>query len=198
MLLIFSAVHVLLIGAWLVFRSPAETTATPGISNYLFLLFFCTGVIIAGTVLRKKIFLPVRIYFSLFLLSAVLFVFNPSMVIGFIVSGNPVSINPGTFHLYGNVYMMQQQSALNPDLLSRTYKITKEMGVFHKTLVRDIALKSEPDSVAAEEMTAPAGVRLKFFYFHSGSAEVLDTVFYFGTIRDSSRTITRKPGSEYR
>jgi hypothetical protein len=177
---------------WFVFRSPLNTLEHPGPSNYLFLVFFCSGILAAGTVLRKKIFPLIRMYFALFILSAVLFVFNPSMVIGFIVSGNPASINPGSVRLYENVFIMQQQSALNPSQVSRTYKITREMGVFHKTLVRDIVLPAMFDSVSAIPIDDPEGVRIRFHFDSNPKQNYLDTVFYFNVTRDSSRIITRK------
>jgi hypothetical protein len=185
-------IHFVFLILWFWFNNEQQTLASPGFANYCFLLFFCTGILIAGTLLRKKSLIILKFYFSLFLMSAVLFVFNPSLVIGFIVSGNPRSINPGAFHLYDNVYMMQQQTALAPDQVHQTYKITMEMGVFHKTLVRDIELPFQPDSISAMELQDPDGAHLKLFYSSNQQKAVLDTVIYYATSRDSSRVITRQ------
>jgi hypothetical protein len=188
----FGFIHLAFLIIWFFIKDEFQSLATPGISNYCFLFFFCSGILLAGIILRKKFFMLLKVYFSLFLLSAVLFVFNPSLVIGFIVSGNPRSINPGAFKLYDNVYLMQQQTALNPDQVSRTYKITMEMGVFHKTLVRDIQLPFEPDSVTAQELQNPDGTRMKLFYNSNNQTAVLDTVIFYGISRDSSRVISRQ------
>lgn len=188
----FYFIHVSLLILWLVFSSTAHTLNEPGNSNYLFLFFFCSGVLVSGLVLRGTASKLLKFYFAIYPLSAVVFLLSPSSLIGFIASGKPGAMETGSIRLYENIYLVSQQSALVPAVNSHAFKITREMGVFHKTLARDIILDFYPDSVVSSPLENGKGVSLRLFYPCGNATCSLDTVIPFGVQRDSSRIITRK------
>ncbi len=61
--------HWLVFIVWFLLRNPTHTVEEPGNSNYLFLTFFCSGILASGILLRKKYPIYLKGYFMLFLLS---------------------------------------------------------------------------------------------------------------------------------
>jgi len=191
-LILGGSIHLVLLVLFFLFGGMQTSIASPDSANYFLLAYFCSGIIMAGTVLRKRLPLITKIYAAVFLSSALLFFFNPSLVIGIITTGSPNAISPHKYRLYDNVYLMEQQNSFNNTRDSHTFKITKELGVFHKTLARNIGLPDFPEKIESVKLAAETGVRLKMYFPGSISPRLIDTVFYYGTISDSSREITRQ------
>src|SRR5262245_44803239 len=92
-------IHLGLLLSWFIFRSEAETVLNPGTSNYLFLAFTCSGILVSAIVLRKNFPVYAKIYFTIFILTLPVFFVAPSRLLGFITSGNPFAVHPRRFHL---------------------------------------------------------------------------------------------------
>src|SRR5688572_6490228 len=87
-------IHFLIFIIWLFIRNNTDSLTSPGISNYFFLAFVCTGILCAGVITRLQYPVYVKIYFAVYLLSLLVFFITPSRVLGFIASGNIKAINP--------------------------------------------------------------------------------------------------------
>lgn len=143
--------HFLSLIVWLILPKPDDSLIMPVTSNYFFLTFFCTGILLAGLILKGSYKPVFKIYFTLFLLSLVFFIVSPSRLIGFISTGKTDSYNPDRIHLSENYYLVQQnETGVAPHPDSVYYKAVREMGMFHKTLLRDIALPVDYDSIQVD------------------------------------------------
>ncbi len=185
--------HVLVFLFWLVFKNEVETVSSPGNSNYLFLSFFCSGILVSGLVLRMMYPIYMKLYFSLFLLSVVLFIASPSRVLGFICSGNINAISAKRIHLKENCYFIEQQSVKTnfADSL-RAYKVVREMGIFHKTLTRDVALPVSTDSAKVLDFKENENIFVRIYFLRGNKADSLDMDVSLISSIDSSSTITKQ------
>ncbi len=165
---ILVAVHAVLFIAWLAADNEG-TIDQPALSNYLFLTFILTGLLLAGTTIRKPYSVVVKIYFSLFLLTLPVFIVSPSRVIGFIASGNPHAIDPKRYHLSENYYFVEQNYS-NESSIDPKFKLIREMGAFHKTMARDIQLPP-CDSIHLIELKENEFIM--FEIFSSGTGRVV-------------------------
>ena len=192
---LFIGLHLLPLILYFFFIPDQDSLLNPGPGNYLFLAFFCLGALFSGVVLRSQSPPLLKIYFAVFPLSAIAFFISPSFLIGFISTGDPGARKPEDFRLYDNVYLVPQQSTSDPDGHGVPFKITREMGVFHKTLVRDIFLPSWPDSVSGTPSDDQRQVRLNIMYKCSSGWCKWDSTVTFGQ-KDSSKMIIRKPSGK--
>ncbi|HEX5003084.1 MAG TPA: hypothetical protein VFW78_11365 [Bacteroidia bacterium] len=190
-LIVWATVHILMLLLFFFSGGLKTSISNPTPANYFLLSFFCTGIVMAGVVLRKSFPLIAKIYSGAFLSSALLFFFNPSMVIGIITAGNPNAISPHKYNLYENVYLMEQQNGFNFNNNSPVFKITKEFGVFHKTLTRNIILPDFPVKIESTKLNTESGIRLIVHFRDSITPQTLDTLIPFGA-GDASQEITRK------
>ena len=161
-------IHLLIFITWIFVRNNNDSISEPGVSNYFFLAFFCTGILCAGIIARMKYPVYLKLYFALFLLSLLVFFVSPSRVLGFISSGNIKAINPERIHISENYYLVEQQSILTGGSENiRQYKMIREMGMFHKTLARDITLPEGTDSVKMKSDNQDDTFRLMIYYHDS-------------------------------
>ena len=160
--------HFLVLAAWLILNFTTDNVTDSKTGNLFFLAAFCLGIIVSGIILRSGFPVYLKIYFSLFLLSVPVFVVSPSRVLGFIVSGNFNTVNPKRFHVSENYFFIEQQSAGTENNDTLYYKLVREMGMFHSTLARNVALPTGTDSV--KKMGSMDSDDLKFLvYFHNDS-----------------------------
>jgi len=185
--------HILVFIFWLVFRSDAETVANPGNSNFLFLSFFCSGILVAGMMIRKMYPVYMKIYFSLFLLSVLVFLVSPSRVLGFICSGNINAISAKRIHLKENYYFVEQQSVASPlnDSI-QAFKVVREMGFFHKTLTRDVMLPATTDSANVLEFKENENIFVRIYFLRGNNTDTVDIQVPLKSTRDSSSIITKQ------
>ena len=109
-----------------------------------FLFFICTGIILAGLSWRSSIPMVFKIYFSLFSITVALFIFSPSRLMIFLLSGNYAETLGKTFEV-GENYFLEQQNTSSTDL--PVYKLIKKHGLFHEAIQRDITFKGKLDSI---------------------------------------------------
>ncbi len=180
--------HALVFIAWLFFRNETDTLSNPGNSNYLFLAFFCSGVFTASMLLRSAYPVYLKIYYAIYLLSLVVFVISPSRVLGFAASGNLTAINPTRIHISENYYLVEQQNAAG-DTIGNYFKVVREMGMFHKTLSRDVLLPAETDSVNLLDKNMDEVIQLRVFYRKNNVPLQLDLNIETGNHRDDSKDL---------
>lgn len=182
--------HLLLFILWLMNINGTDSLERPGISNYLFLSWFCTGLIVSGVVLRKNFNLVVKGYFTLFLLTLPVFLVSPSRVLGFIASGNVKAVDPERFRLVDNYFLMAQQStATQPPKGMKPFRLVREMGMFHKTLARDIMVPENIDSVRMLKFQENENI---FARIYGSGADSLDIVINLNASKNQSETQIRK------
>lgn len=115
--------------------------------SYLFLAAFCTGIVSSGIFIRKKSWSLMRIYSLVYLLLIPSFLASPSKVIGFIGTGSIDQYDPVRIRIADNYYLIEQIPITEVTSGNGMYKVVREMGMFHKTLKRDIRLYSEDFTV---------------------------------------------------
>ena len=187
--------HFLTIIFYFIFTGKNDSLQNPGTSNYLFLAFFCSALLISGLVLRMKYPVYLKVYISLFLLSVVFFIASPSRILGFISSGKPTGFNPKRLHLSENYFFVEQDVLNHSSLTSRSFKLVREMGMFHKTLARDVSLPADTDSILSLKFEENREVIIRIYFRKNHSIDSLDMSIPLIIERDSSNIITRKISS---
>jgi hypothetical protein len=128
-----------------------------------FLLFFCSGIWIAGVVIRSSERIFLKIYSALFLFSVLIFLVSPSRTVRFITFNWQPSAS-SKMKLSGNYFLEEEQLLLaRPDSLV-TYKITRQFGIFHKTLARNISFGTRVDSLSVLHFQPDSAVQLRAYY----------------------------------
>ena len=145
--LLVASVHLFLLLIFIVAKTSSTATTTESASNYTFLFFICSGVMLAGLAWRSNILLPFKIYFSLFALTIVLFIFSPSRLMVFLLSGKYSDTLGKTFPVGENYFLEQQNTS--PGL--QHFKLICKHGMFHETIQRDIVFKGSLDSIRVLE-----------------------------------------------
>jgi hypothetical protein len=189
--------HVLFLISYLFAPGSTNPLSLPGWSNYLFIAFFCSGILISGVLVRKPYHLILKGYFLLYLLSAMVFIFSPSRMLGFIASGQPDSFNPPRYHIADNYYLVGQDRSGGSEQGNIAFKLVREMGFFHKTLTRNILLPPATDSLKLLEYQEQKGMKIRAFFLSGNISDSTDLSLNFMIARDSSEVITRKkPGEQ--
>lgn len=117
-------------------------------SGNLFLIFFCFGLTVAGMMVRSNLHLFLKIYYSAFLFSILIFLYSPSLLFSLLTT-QKFPVKKGTeFLLSGNYHLIKEKSMLDVSGTFVKYKIVKRTGKFNKTIVRNISFGHEIDSVA--------------------------------------------------
>jgi hypothetical protein len=115
-----------------------------------FLFFFCSGILLSGLLLRSEQSLFMKIYSALFLSSIIFFLISPSRTIRFITfSHTEHQVN--RWNIVSNYFLEEEQLLLAHADSTTSYKITRQFGVFHKTLARDISFGNRVDSIKVLE-----------------------------------------------
>jgi hypothetical protein len=184
-------VHFILIISYLLVPGSENNPESPGSANYLFLAFFCSGILVSGVLLRKSYHLILKGYFSLFLISAVIFIVSPSRMLGFIASGKPDSFDPPRYHIFDNYYLVGQDRTSRNSTGNIAFKLVREMGFFHKTLARNIVLPSSTDSVRLLNYEQQNGMTVRVFHDSGSVTDSMEIKLNFIIERDSSSVITR-------
>lgn len=184
--------HFLALVTWLILPAGENAMDKPVTANYFFLIFFCSGIITAGLILRNNYAVYLKIYFALFLTSLLVFVVSPSRVIGFVSSGNYKSINPKRIHISENYFFVEQTGMKTPDD-STGFKIVREMGMFHKTLARGIMLSSATDSAKLLSYIENNSFLIRIFSSGLNRTDSADLKIMINSYRDSSGVITKNP-----
>lgn len=128
-----------------------------------FLLFFCSGILLSGLVLRSSYPLVLKIYTALFLSSIIVFLLSPSRTIRFITFTFDQN-NKNSWNITSNYFVEEEQSLLARPANEATYKITRHYGVFHKTLARNIVFGNRIDSLKVLQFDEDSGIKLRGFF----------------------------------
>lgn len=185
-----ASIHLVLLVFWFFYRNEGDTLDNPGTSNYLFLSWFCSGLVVSGVVLRKQFHVAIKAYFTLFLLTLPIFLVAPSRVLGFIASGNVKAIDPERFRLVDNYFLIAQQSTTVPLAAGKKpFRLVREMGMFHKTLERDILIPANVDSVKMLRLEENENI---FARIYSSGTDSIDIVINLNASKNQSKTLIRK------
>lgn len=115
-------------------------------SGFVFMIFFCFGVAAAGLITRSNSKLILKLYYSIFLLSILIFLYSPSLFISLLVQQKIPERKGNEFLLTENYFLVKQQSMLDIPGGKTKYKIIRRTGNFNKTLERDIPFHAMLDS----------------------------------------------------
>jgi hypothetical protein len=172
--------HGLLLALWFILKNENETVVDPGHSNYLFLAFFCTGILLAGMIIRKKYMILLKSYFLIFLLSAIVFIVSPSKLLAFICSGKLNSFETEKIHVKDNIYLVKQSNG--------DFRLVKEMGLFHRTMARDIRVPQERDSLM---LIGDIDNNVFLIRVYNSESDSIDININSSSLQNSTKTITR-------
>lgn len=185
-------IHFMLLSICILFFNRLGTLENPSFVNILFLSFFCLGIIASGIIIRAGYPLYLKLYFLLFIISIPVFIVTPSRVLGFVVTGDIHSIHRNRIHITDNYFLVAQTDPQKEKSIRIPYKLVKEIGMFHRTLQRDIVLPEFFDSVRIIEKEQDS-IRVRFFFSMDSIVDSLDQSLNIKPLRDSSRIITRQP-----
>lgn len=164
--------HILFLLAFIIFNYIIDSDVN---SAYYFLAFFSSGLLLFGLVIRNKFNILLKIYSSLFICSVLVFVVKPSLVLTFITqTAMPVEIE---YKLGDNMYLVKQDPLLKKERKEITFKVSKKLGSFHRTLARNIYFKNAFDSlnvVSINDTTIIINTFLKEFNSITNSNVLID------------------------
>ncbi|MGI8892094.1 MAG: hypothetical protein ACR2GN_01405 [Bacteroidia bacterium] len=115
------------------------------LSHYLILLFFCSGLIFSGIIIRKlnnKLF---RLYFAFFPLTLILFIHSPTRFFKTVYTGDFSNLKSNPIALSNN-YFLEKQDLFGETENGFNYKIYRKKGIISET-VAGIFTEEEVDSV---------------------------------------------------
>lgn len=161
--------------------------------HYLLLAFVCSGLMLSGIVLRSAFHRPVKIYFSLFLITILFFLASPSLLLRSIsYSWNANNVFQ-QFHIRNNYFLQEQQSMLHLESDQVKYKVVQSFGVFHKTIARDITFRNRISDIKVISFEPSKSITLRgYFTTKSSSVENRDSVDVSAIIKLKTEKITRK------
>jgi hypothetical protein len=116
------------------------------LSHYLILLFFCSGLIFSGIIIRKlnnKLF---RFYFVFFPLTLILFINSPTRFFKTIYSGDLSNLKTNAIALSNN-YFLEKQDIFGETEKGFNYKIYRKKGIISETVATAILIEEQIDSV---------------------------------------------------
>jgi len=119
-------------------------------TNWSFLLFICSGIVLAGLAWRSSVPALLRFYFSAFAFTLILFLFSPSRLMVFLLSGKYTETLGSTFPVRDEYFLEQQNTS---STAFPTYKLIQKHGLFHQAIQRDIQFKGKLDSIRILEFT---------------------------------------------
>lgn len=122
-----------------------------------------TGILLFACIVRNNFALPLKIYASVFLLALPLFVISPSRLITIMTLGHLSASHAGELHLTGDYYLEKEHGMIEQKNTEATYKIIRRMGIFNKTLARNIQINFRPDSVKVLFLDEKSEIRLRVY-----------------------------------
>jgi hypothetical protein len=110
--------------------------------NIMFLLGVCAGLLSSGIYIRRNRWSLLRSYSILYLLLIPAFLLSPSKVVGFLGTGSIDQYDPVRIRIVDNYYLIEQIPITEVTSGNEMYKVVRDMGMFHKTLQRDIRIRN--------------------------------------------------------
>ncbi len=150
--LIGALIHLLLIVLFCIkLTSTYQAIAGSSFFKLSFLFTICTGLVLAGISWKSNVHLSLKVYFSLFSLTLLLFLFSPSRLINFLLTASYSDTMGKTFSVSGNYFLEEQTSGMRNDNSIPHFKLIQKHGIFHETIQRDILFNGNPDSIKVVE-----------------------------------------------
>ncbi len=143
--LLLASMHFILLLAFIASLILKKDHSTQ-VNNYFFTTFYCSGLLLSGVAWRVEIQKFLRYYFSVFIIGIPMFLFSPSMMMNFLVTGKYSSTTGKTFALQGKYFLEEQNSSASSDE-NPQYKVISKTGIFHTTIQRDVSFNGTIDSV---------------------------------------------------
>ncbi len=143
-----TSIHVLFIVLFIIKITSGSNAITDSFFFKLSFLFaICTGLILLGMSWKSSVHLFLKIYFSLFSVTLLLFLFSPSRLVNFLITASYSDTMGKTFNVAANYFLEEQTSGMNGDASVPHYKLIQKHGMFHKILQRDIIFNGNLDSI---------------------------------------------------
>jgi hypothetical protein len=155
-------IHILLLISVVIMAAKYSPAKQP----YLFPLFFCSGIICFGLVVRKSFHALIKIYFGIFLLSLLLFLYSPSSMFTVLSMGILHKNSGDEIPLGKNFYLAKQNAMFTGSNVSASYKVIKRAGLFNKTIARDFEFGFSPDSARILQFAENSEISLRIYYKH--------------------------------
>jgi hypothetical protein len=149
-------IHILLLISVVIMAAKYSPAKQP----YLFPLFFCSGIICFGLVVRKSFHALIKIYFGIFLLSLLLFLYSPSSMFTVLSMGILHKNSGDEIPLGKNFYLAKQNAMFTGSNVSASYKVIKRAGLFNKTI------GFSPDSARILQFAENSEISLRIYYKH--------------------------------
>jgi len=166
------ALHVLFVLLFVVYllQKPGLQEGSP--FRYAFLAALCSGLVAGGFILRSEKHWILKLYCSIYFLSLLFFLFSPSRFAAVLSRGDLAGNTPKKIHVVRN-FFLEAQHAAQAGSGKKEFKLVQEFGIFHRTIRRDIAFDSEPDSLQVLEEDIPGLVRVMIYLHPSDTASHL-------------------------
>jgi hypothetical protein len=159
------------------------------ITSWVSIFFWCSGIYLAGDIVRKSFPLALKAYFIAFLLTLPVFIVSPSRIIQLVAGKGFGKPGEGRIRIVENYFLVKTSEPLDTNGFFRA-KFIKEMGFFHKTMARDIPM---PDKIDSTELigSIDSTLNCKLVLYHGKSN---DTIFLQDfKLKPKANTITRRP-----
>lgn len=164
------ALHIIFIALYLIYRNPAHEERT----IMLFAAIICSGIIPFTLIFRRSFPLILKIYFGVFMLSLPLFIIAPSKMLTILSMGYLNTENAHEMLLEKNYYLLKEQGLIKQNNNEATFKVVKRIGIFNKTLARNIFIGFMPDSAKILFLDEKSEIRLRAYRHNKIEIDSLD------------------------
>ncbi|MFM7078530.1 MAG: hypothetical protein ACKOYC_01940 [Bacteroidota bacterium] len=166
-----------------------SVTSNSAIPAWISIYFWCSGIFLAGDLVRKSFPKALKAYFLAYLITLPVFIVSPSRIIHLVAGkgfGNPAE---GRIRIIDNYFLVRTSEPVDSNGFFRS-KFIKEMGFFHKTMARDIPVPSKVDSTKLiGKIDSTLNCKLVLFFEMSNDTIHLEQF----KVKPKPNTITRKP-----
>jgi hypothetical protein len=145
------SIHVLFIILFIIYATAENKSTYPALFKLSFLFTICSGLILCGIAWKTSASFIFKTYFSLYLITILLFIFSPSRLINFLLSASYADTTGKTFNVKDNYFLEEQTSSMNSSPAVPVYKLVRKSGMFHETIQRNISFNGDLDSIRVLE-----------------------------------------------
>ena len=183
-------IHIALLSCFLIFKAFFDA---PVLAGYVFLIFFCSGIISGGYLIRSKAPTLLRFYFILYIASIILFIASPSTLVKTITLRFENTSQKDKFNITGNYYLEEEQMLMQVSESMVKYKITQHFGVFHKTLVRNLRFGNRLDSILILSFNPAIGADIRgYIQSKSPTFEGIDSIDVHTIFKTPSKELIQR------
>lgn len=164
------AFHITSIALYFIYRNAVHEERV----IMLFAAIICSGIIPFTLIVRRKFPLILKIYFGVFMLSLPLFIIAPSKMLTILSMGYLNTENAHEMLLNKNYYLLKEQGLIKQNNNEATFKVVKRIGIFNKTLARNIFIGFMPDSAKILFLDEKSEIRLRAYKHSKTEIDSLD------------------------